>query len=377
MEEINFEKVFEDLKTIKSNVVPKSQYEEAQLEIERLKSLLQDAYGQVKTLADDLVAVRAKANALETEKEELNKNLKMANLESGLILKEFEKLKAQHEEDKLKVDLIEAENKRLQVSFQSWKANNDVLTWRLKLKSHQLDSLNANIQKNDSPEKLHCSIGTQTIKEEPESIGVVNVPASCSSRKMDVPKSSTTATTTQSKLETRKSLNAKPQVGAKRKSFQPSNQERRKSQRIIPKSFVCETCIYDWGKEFEFQRGFSHENLPNPIDHISTFLSSRELRLHMAEKHNYVEVYHGSICADKNCLQFNNRKRPEYNCISQFPHGDIVCDTCKVTYKFEEDLNRHVQLVHSNDNFRKVYTKFRLTENKICLMELHEFERLT
>ena len=121
MEEINFEKVFEDLKTIRSNVVPKSQYEEAQLEIERLKSLLQDAYGQVKTLADDLVTVRAKANALDTEKEELNKNLKMANLESGLILKELEQLKAQHEEDKLKVDLIEAENKRLQVSFQSKK----------------------------------------------------------------------------------------------------------------------------------------------------------------------------------------------------------------------------------------------------------------
>ena len=69
MEEINFEKVFEDLKTIRSNVVTESQYEEAQLEIERLKSLLQDAYGQVKTLADDLVAVRAKANAFENEKD--------------------------------------------------------------------------------------------------------------------------------------------------------------------------------------------------------------------------------------------------------------------------------------------------------------------
>ena len=366
MEEINFEKVFEDLKTIQSNVVPKSQFEEAQLEIERLKLLLQDAYGQVETLADDLAAVRTKANALETEKEELIKNLKMANLESGLILKEFEKLKAQHEEDKLKVDLINAENKRLQLSFQSWKSNNDVLTWRLKLKSHQLDSLNANIRKNDSPEKRHCSIGTQTIKEEPESIGVVNVPGSCSSRKMgaDVPKSSTTATAMHSKLETRKSLNAKAKVGEKRKNFQPANQERRKSQRIIPKQFVCETCIYDWGKEFEFQRGFSHENLPNPIDHISTFLSSRQLRLHMTEKHNYDEIYHGSICADKNCLQFNNRKQPEYNCVSQFPHGDIVCDTCKVTFKFEQDLNRHVQLVHCNISemgrsyFRKLYADF-------------------
>ena len=48
MEEINFEKVFEDLKTIRSNVVPKSQYEEAQLEIERLKSLLQAEKGEIK-----------------------------------------------------------------------------------------------------------------------------------------------------------------------------------------------------------------------------------------------------------------------------------------------------------------------------------------
>ena len=141
MEKINFEKVFEDLKTIQSNVVPKSQYEESQLEIERLKSLLTDANGQVQTLSDDLVNLRTKVKVLETEKEELNKNLKMANLESGLILKEFEKLKAQYEEDKLKFNLIKAENKRLQVSLQSWKSNNDVLTWRLKLKSHQLDSL--------------------------------------------------------------------------------------------------------------------------------------------------------------------------------------------------------------------------------------------
>ena len=74
MEKINFEKVFEDLKTIQSNVVPKSQYEESQLEIERLKSLLTDANGQVQTLSDDLVNLRTKVKVLETEKEELNKN---------------------------------------------------------------------------------------------------------------------------------------------------------------------------------------------------------------------------------------------------------------------------------------------------------------
>ena len=72
--------------------------------------------------------MKAKANALKTEKEDLNKKLKMENLESGLILKALEELKGQHEEDKLKLNLIKAENERLQVPFQSWKA----IIWYLK-----------------------------------------------------------------------------------------------------------------------------------------------------------------------------------------------------------------------------------------------------
>ena len=344
MEEINFEKVFEDLKTIRSNVVPKSQYEEAQLEIERLKSLLQDLYGQVKSLADDLVAVRAKANA---EKEEVNKNLKMANLESGLILKELEQLKAQHEEDKLNLDLIKAENKRLQVSCQSWKANNDVLTWRLKLKSHQLDSLKTNNQKNESDEKSRCSIGTQTIKEEPKSIGVVNVPASYSSRGADVRNSSITSATvpTQAncKQETTTNITPKAIVAAKRKRIKSENQERRKSKRLKRKYFTCETCIYDWAEKSE-----KCPDLPNPIDLISSFSSLRELKIHVVDKHNYDGFYHNTICDDINCLKFSNHKRPEYNCRRRYPHGDLVCDTCEVTYKFEDDLNRHVEVVHCN-----------------------------
>ena len=338
MEDINFEKVFEDLKTIRSNVVPKSQYKEAQVEIEKLKSLLQDAYGQVKSLADDLVAVRAKANA---EKEEVNKNLKMANLESGLILKELEQLKSQHEENKLKLDLITAENKRLQVSCQGWKANNDVLTWRLKLKSHQLDSLKTNSQKNETGEKSQCSIGTQTIKEEPKSIGVVNVPASYSSRGAGVRNSSITTATmpTQSncKQETTTNITPKAIVGAKRTRLESENQERRKSKRLTPKYFNCETCIYDWA-----------ENSQVPIDHISSFPSVRELKMHMVEKHNYDGFYHHTICADKNCHKFNNHKRPQYHCIYRIPHGNLVCETCEVTFEEAEYLDRHVKLVHSN-----------------------------
>ena len=226
MEKVIFEKVFEDLKTIQSNVVPKSQYEKAQLEIERLKPLLKDANGQVQTLSDDFVTVRTKVKVLETENQELNKNLKMANLESGLILKEFEKLKAEYEEDKLKFDLVKAENKRLLVSLQGWKSNNDVLTWRLKLKGHQLNSLNANIRKNETPEKSSSSIGTQTIKEEPKAVGILNVPTSCS------PIESRKSAPRPTKKPNCKQETMKATLGAKRKKFESETQERRKSKRL-------------------------------------------------------------------------------------------------------------------------------------------------
>ena len=136
MEVINFEKVFEDLKTIQSKVVPKAKYEDSQNEIENLKSLLKDADGQVQVLLNKLQTMR---NRWDSEKWELNKKLKMANCEADLILKEMDKLKVQHEEQKLKFDVVEAEKKRLEAVANNWEASYNEINLKLKLKNHQLN----------------------------------------------------------------------------------------------------------------------------------------------------------------------------------------------------------------------------------------------
>ena len=173
MEGANFEKVFEDLKTIQSKVVPKAKYEESQNEVEKLKSLLEVANGQVRGLVEELKNVRTKRDS---EKEELRQKTKISN---SKILKEIAELKAQREEQKLKFDVVEAEKKRLEAESNNWEARYNEINLKLILKNHQLNSLSADGRKSKTSEAQKHSTGTQTIKKEPAlSIGTVNVPSS-------------------------------------------------------------------------------------------------------------------------------------------------------------------------------------------------------
>ena len=246
------------------------------------------------------------------------------------------------EEQQLKLDIVDAEKKRLEAASNNWEASFNEINLKYKLKTHQFNSLAANRRNIQLDEKSKSSIGTQTIKEEPKSIGsigVVNVPRSCSSQHA-TPNLSKSSKTIQPNAETEanNTLNA----GAKRKRSEirdSENQERRKSQRMD--NFVCETCIYDWGNKY---KNPSSKLLPDPANHIATFTSIRDLKLHMVEKHkDGLFKSHASICNQKNCVQFKNHE--SYKC---HPHGDLTCNTCGVTFKFKNDLARHIKLVHCN-----------------------------
>ena len=159
MEGINFEKVFEDLKTIQSKVVPKAKYEESQKEVEKLKSLLEVANGQVRGLVEELKNVRTKCDS---EKEELRQKTKIANSKT---LKEIAELKVQREEQKLKFDVVEAEKKRLEAESNNWEARYNEINLKLKLKNHQFNLLSADGEKSKNGEAQKRTAGTQTIKK--------------------------------------------------------------------------------------------------------------------------------------------------------------------------------------------------------------------
>ena len=334
MDGANFEKVFEDLKTIQSKVVSKAKYEESQNEVEKLKSLLEVANGQVRGLVEELKNMRTKRDS---EKEELRQKMKIAN---SKILKEIAELKAQREEQKLNFDVVEAEKKRIEAESNNWEARYNEINLKLKLKNHQLKSMSADGRKSKTSEAQKRSTGTQTIKNEPVlSIGTVNVPSSTEQTSpSSVQKNPKSAVVRGPSLEACFNMQAK--LGIKRKRFESESPERRISERLNKqKIFNCADCIAEWADEFE-ERQLIGESL-DPMKYISKFPSAEKLKLHMIEKHFWkVDAF----CKEKNCLQADD-KYIFNNC---FPHGDLVCDTCEKTFMEHDDLEIHSKMIHGN-----------------------------
>ena len=320
MEEVNFEKAFEVLKQIQSQVVPKAKYEESQNEVEKLKSMLEDANGQVRGLVDELKNMRARWAC------------------------EKEQMKAQHKEQKLKFDVVEAEKKRLEAVANNWEVSYNEINLKLILKNHQLNSLTTDDRKSKVDEAEKSSIGTQTIKEEPNFIHAVNVPSSCSSCQTspDIP---TLFTDLQNSPTTTSS------AGIKRKRSGSEDQGRRKSKRInTQKIFNCQSCFFKWADEIEYD-GDKKINAHDPSDYMTTFSSLRGLKLHMIEEHGWSQ---NGFCKKKSCHETKIHRYYR-------PHGDLVCGTCARTFEHEDDLDVHVKFTHAdfatmnNDQFLEVY----------------------
>ena len=320
MEEVNFEKAFEVLKQIQSQVVPKAKYEKSQKEVEKLKSMLEDANGQVRGLVDELKNMRAR---WECEKEQM---------------------KAQHKEQKLKFDVVEAEKKRLEAVANNWEASYNEINLKLILKNHQFNSLTVDDRKRKADEAQKCSIGTQTIKDEPNSVPTVNVPSSCSSceKSSDVPTLFT---------ELQNSPTKTSSVGLKRNRSESEGQGRRKSKRMnTSKIFNCESCFYDLEYTLEYGEG-GKRIFRDSSDYIKTFSSVRDLRLHIIQEHG---LSREDLCKKKSCPETKNHDYCQ-------PHGGLVCGTCARTFEREDDLNVHVKFTHAdfatmnNDQLLEVY----------------------
>ena len=274
----------------------KALYEESQIEIEHLKSFLE-----------------------KTEKKQ--EKYEEQNLRNDILQAEKESLEAEKEK-------LEAEKKTFELKFNE-------ISLKLKLKTKEYDSLltsgKTDCKSNDSE---NISIGTQTVKEEPTEIGIVNNPCSSRSSPGIGSKRSNSVTVDEHRKK------------AKRMKTASTSRNTRKSTQNKPK-FTCEECIDDWGSGIyrDFGGDPNKKGAPDPKQAIQTFNTFEAFKNHVVDDHDY----DGSFCKEKSCLQNDdhddvNRPGP---CAS---HGDIICKICDLSFKFQQHHDHHMESNHADPN---------------------------
>ena len=207
----------------KENANLKTRLQNAKNDLEKLQS----EYGNRK-LSDTL-----KINNLEAE----IKTLRAENSELQNVEDELKKLKSEID---LKIDVFEAGMKTLEAEKRTAEVKFDEVSLKLKLKTHEYDNQQSRISKMLKSKQTDCqvklvfksnetekaSIGTQTIKEEPKEIGVVNVPASISSQPKHQPVKTGTKRT--SRIEDNRKI-----AKAKRMKTEKSNSISRATKQSI------------------------------------------------------------------------------------------------------------------------------------------------
>ena len=137
-----------------------------------------------------------------------------------------------------------------------------------------------------------------------------------------------------------------------KRELEDANEDQERKPKPINKQkiFNCGACIADWGEEFQekWQKNkdieVSHSTLGS-IENISTFSSLEELATHLVEVHDWSQ---DDFCKKKSCLQYKDHEEPDGSYPGIYIHGDLVCDTCEVTFEDECDLEYHVKLIHEN-----------------------------
>ena len=128
------------------------------------------------------------------------------------------------------------------------------------------------------------------------------------------------------------------------------DQERKPKPINRQQIFNCGACIADWGDVFR-EKWQENKNIEvsdstlGSIENISTFSSLEELARHLVEAHDWS---HDDFCKEKSCLQYKDHEEHDGSDPGIYIHGDLVCDTCEVTFEDECDLEYHIKLIHEN-----------------------------
>ena len=299
------------LENIKSNLVPKVEYEESQLEIERLKSELQNAKEDLKTMESKFA------------------------------------------EQKLKIEIYQAEKECLESENKTLKLKSNELSLKLKLKTNQHDSLlsSGKTDCNSNNSEKIC-IGTQTVKQEPTEIGIVNVPTSSSSGIGTKRQNSESANVERRKIHRIKTSNSKEKKSNKSSSRSISTRESIRKER----NFSCERCLRDWGDNVhdKFDENPNKDEVPDPKRKISTFTNIKDYKHHVANDHKANRLAIVEPCKENSCIQWRD---------AWHEHGDIICKICDLSFKHQKHHDQHIEIEHmghhmTNKQFYDLYLKY-------------------
>ena len=301
MSENQYNAVFE---TIKSNLVPKVELGKCILESKRLKLDLENA------------------------KEELKK------------------IKSKYEEEKLKNDIIQAEKECLEAEKKTFELKFNEISLKLKLKTNQYDSLLSSGTTDCKPTDTDkISIGTQTVKEEPQDIGIVNIPTSTS----DIGKK---------RISTLSADNQRKKAKRKKTTRSDSNARNTRRSTRNERKFTCEYCIDEWGVtvECDFGGDPDKENAPDPRQITSAFSFFEALKNHYINDHDAIREL---FCEEKSCLHYERHS----NLDRYAPHGKNICEICDLSFKFKDHYDQHMAIGHAdqdmtNKQFYDLYLKY-------------------
>ena len=290
MSEQTYKKVFE---VIQESLVPKTQLEESQNKILQLETMLEKA------------------------------------------TRELEKVKSEYNGQKLTIEIIQAEKDSLQAEKRAIELKFNEVSLKLKKKTKENDLLST----KSNTAKSSVLNGTKKIKVEPSEIGIVNVPASSSSRENDPtrnhapkivpkvkiePEETTTQTSTKPhKTGTKRQNKTKDSSGAsskRRKVKSNTSQNRTKATKKKP-IFTCDECLDNWGRYvvLQFKSDPKDSGVPDPKETIHVFSTFKDYRAHLSDDHHIpVEAI------DK---EYSN------------PKNSFPCKICDCRFRLQHDLD--------------------------------------
>ena len=368
MSETTYQKVFE---FIQSTLVPKIQYDELQKKFEEvtlasltlvsLKSELELAKNEWKSKFEEqklrVHILQAEKESLESEKQSQydESQKEVASLKSELesVRNEW---KSKFEEQKLAMDILQAEKESMELEKKTSESKFKEVSLKLKQKNHHYDSLlrlKGTGSKQTSTAKASAS--TQTIKEELNQIGIVNVPTSLSSH----PNRSEVKTGT--KRSNSNLDNDKTRIKKRKKSLKSDNAKRTTKKSLqTQQKFSCHDCFSDWARSIkrEFSGDPTQNGAPDPKQKIPTFTSFENYRNHCISVHaENIGKYINDPCRETSCLLDADHRYRDF-----WPHGDMKCEICSLSFKLKEDNDRHMRSEHvdiDSMNSKEIYELYR------------------
>ena len=232
---------------------------------------------------------------------------------------DLRKTKLEYEEQQLVIHIIRAEKESLEAENKTFQIKFNEISLKLKQKTNQYDSLLKSQNKVIEPQVIgKISTITQIIKEEPK--GIVNVPSSSEPA---------------AKPGTKRTHSSNDEV-------QRKIAKRRKTKRNQTENFSCEQCLDVWGKQIQSNYFGDPENsgVPDPKLKIPTFSSFRDFKSHQVSNHCFEANCH----KENRCLFYSGHGDGD----EDWPHGDIKCKICCLSFKFQKHHDEHMQFQHAD-----------------------------